>query len=70
MLFKRQIDILLFIRFVGFPMNRILCLLFSTHNSIIAQYRNTETHKHKRKEQIIWRFFICGLCEISSKIFK
>jgi hypothetical protein len=28
MLFKGQIDIFLFIEFLGFPKNRILCILF------------------------------------------
>jgi hypothetical protein len=48
-LFSGQIVILSFIEFLGFPVNRILCILFSIHDSTTIQY-NTETPKYKIKE--------------------
>jgi hypothetical protein len=48
-LFSGQIIILSFIEFLGFSINRILCILFSIHDSATIQY-NTEAPKYKIKE--------------------
>jgi hypothetical protein len=37
-LFSGQIVILSFIEFLGFSINRILCILFSIHDSTTIQY--------------------------------
>jgi len=48
-LFKEKIDILSFIGFLGFPINRMLYLLFYMYYMIVQQYI-TKTPKYKRKE--------------------
>jgi len=47
-LFKRQIDIFyLFISFIDFSINRILCFLFSAYDSTTVQYKNIYIQKKK-----------------------
>jgi len=48
-LFKGKIDILSFIGFLGFPIYRMLYILFYVYYMIVQQYI-TKTHKNKRKE--------------------